>query len=534
MKRITDSATLSQQTLIPAAQYVRMSDDHQQYSIDNQKAAIQEYATRHGFRIVRTYTDAGKSGVIAKHRTALRELLKDVITGNVDYKAILVYDVSRWGRFQDTDEAAHYEFLCSNAGVPLHYCAEQFANDGAVSSSLLKALKRSMAAEFSRELSDKVFRGKSRLAEMGYWVGGQAGYGYQRLMISADGKPKQLMRFGEQKSFTTDRVILVPGSKEQVECVKFMFSMVMEGYGCTAIARELNRRGTTFNGREWRHQDVFNVVTHRKYTGCNVWYRSTQYLHSRERPVEARNWITKPGAFKGIVNQETFDRAQAMLPRHADSLWSDQDILKKLRRLLAAKGRLSETLILKRKGMPSLNTLAKHFGSYRRAYEAAGYKPTDQETFRIEQCERAVGLRQMLVTRIQGLFPYNVAITHLPKRSRSMLQIDDKFVVAILMCRQKRRNGGKLHWVVEPKPIERDNITLLCKMNPHNGRIGSYYLFPHMDTFRAHRSFNNDPWLRTGTKLASLSEFYEAAVRTWGSRRKQPLPDSSSDLCSVA
>ena len=96
----------------------------------------------------------------------LRELLKDVITGNVDYKAILVYDVSRWGRFQDTDEAAHYEFLCSNAGVPLHYCAEQFANDGAVSSSLLKALKRSMAAEFSRELSDKVFRGSSSSMEL--------------------------------------------------------------------------------------------------------------------------------------------------------------------------------------------------------------------------------------------------------------------------------------------------------------------------------------------------------------------------------
>jgi hypothetical protein len=55
MKRITSSATSSQQILIRVAQYLRMSDDHQQYSIDNQKAAIQEYAIRHGFLIVRTY-----------------------------------------------------------------------------------------------------------------------------------------------------------------------------------------------------------------------------------------------------------------------------------------------------------------------------------------------------------------------------------------------------------------------------------------------------------------------------------------------
>jgi DNA invertase Pin-like site-specific DNA recombinase len=86
-------------------------------------------------------------------------------------------DLSRWGRFLNHDEGAHYELVCARAGIPLHYCAESFANDGTPSSSLRKALKRSMAAEFSREFRDKVFRGKSRLVQMGYWFGGQAGYG---------------------------------------------------------------------------------------------------------------------------------------------------------------------------------------------------------------------------------------------------------------------------------------------------------------------------------------------------------------------
>src|SRR5690349_4953399 len=48
---------------IPAAQYLRMSTDLQQYSLTNQAAAIQHYATIHNFEVVQTYVDPGKSGL---------------------------------------------------------------------------------------------------------------------------------------------------------------------------------------------------------------------------------------------------------------------------------------------------------------------------------------------------------------------------------------------------------------------------------------------------------------------------------------
>src|SRR5579863_114702 len=184
-------------SLIPAAQYLRMSTEDQQYSIANQRSRIAEYAQQFGFKIIKTYEDHGKSGVLLKHRRGLKELLKDVVNGVAQFKVILVYDVSRWGRFQNPDEAAHYEFLCASSGIPLHYCAEQFNNDGTASSSIVKALKRSMAAEFSRELGEKVFRGKSRMVQLGFWVGGPPGPGYRRLMVSASGKRKQIMKVGE-------------------------------------------------------------------------------------------------------------------------------------------------------------------------------------------------------------------------------------------------------------------------------------------------------------------------------------------------
>ncbi len=113
---------------IPAAQYLRMSTDRQEYSLANQQAAIAEYAALHGFQVIETYADPGKSGVVLKRRLGLMQLLADVAGGQGAFKAVLVYDVSRWGRFQDNDEAAHYEFICKRSGVPVYYCAEPFAN----------------------------------------------------------------------------------------------------------------------------------------------------------------------------------------------------------------------------------------------------------------------------------------------------------------------------------------------------------------------------------------------------------------------
>jgi DNA invertase Pin-like site-specific DNA recombinase len=96
-----------------AAQYVRMSTTHQRYSIENQMAVIAAYAQAHNLSIVRTYADRGESGLKLRNRDGLIQLLSDVDSGTAEFSHILVLDVSRWGRFQDIDESAHYEFICS-------------------------------------------------------------------------------------------------------------------------------------------------------------------------------------------------------------------------------------------------------------------------------------------------------------------------------------------------------------------------------------------------------------------------------------
>ena len=72
---------------VPAAQYVRMSTEHQRYSTENQSDAILQYAVRYGFDIVRTYADNGKSGLRLDGRDALKQLLIDVQGGSPGFKA---------------------------------------------------------------------------------------------------------------------------------------------------------------------------------------------------------------------------------------------------------------------------------------------------------------------------------------------------------------------------------------------------------------------------------------------------------------
>ncbi|QHP71257.1 recombinase family protein [Bradyrhizobium sp. LCT2] len=203
-----------------AAQYVRMSTELQRYSIENQAAAIAAYAQDKNLTIVRTYRDEGRSGLTTKGRAGLIELIDDVESGRADFDHVLVYDVSRWGRFQDVDESAHYEFLCKQNGVRIAYCAEQFDNDGSLLSSIVKNIKRVMAAEYSRELSIKVHTGLCRIAGLGYRVGAPTTFGLRRELVDENERSKGELRKGDRKSLKTDRVRLRRGSEDEVAIVR--------------------------------------------------------------------------------------------------------------------------------------------------------------------------------------------------------------------------------------------------------------------------------------------------------------------------
>lgn len=147
----------------------------------------------------RNYTTLTDAILRLDGREAIQNLMAEVESGHANFSAILVYDVSRWGRFQDADEGAYHEHICSRAGIRVHYCGEQFENDGSIGSNLLKTVKRVMAGEYSRELSVKVFAGQCRLVELGFRQGGTPGYGLRRVLIDEQGNHKGELGRGDRK-----------------------------------------------------------------------------------------------------------------------------------------------------------------------------------------------------------------------------------------------------------------------------------------------------------------------------------------------
>lgn len=294
-----------------AAQYVRMSTNYQRYSIENQAAVIAAYAQAHDIAIVRTYRDEGESGLRIKNRLALIRLLDDVQSGHADFNHILVYDVSRWGRFQDTDESAHYEFMCKQAGIKVSYCAEQFDNDGSMVSSIVKNIKRVMAAEFSRELSSKVHAAQLRSAALGFRQGGPLGYGLRRELIDENRLSKGYLRRGQQKNLKTDHVVLRRGSTNEIEVIRRIFREYVEDRKSQEeIMRRLNHeRVPNHLGRPWTRRMVDYILRNEIYIGNTVYNRESNPLRERKIRKSSRP-MGQDGGF-----DRTFGRQRCLSPR---------------------------------------------------------------------------------------------------------------------------------------------------------------------------------------------------------------------------
>ena len=510
----TPSGAISENDTIQAVQYVRMSTEHQKYSTENQSVIIAEYAQRHRMQIIRTYADDGKSGLRIDGRNALKSLIEDVESGKADFKVILVYDISRWGRFQDADESAYYEYICKRAGIRVIYCAEQFDNDGSPVATIVKGVKRAMAGEYSRELSAKVFTGQCRLIEKGFRQGGPAGYGLRRMLIDQHGKEKGLLSHGEYKSLQTDRVILVPGPSHEVETVNTIYKkFVYDGFSEFEIANQLNKQGiVTDLNQPWTRSSVAQVLTNEKYIGNNVYNKTSFKLKTKRVKNPHEMWIRRDGAFESIVDTQLFYQAQGIIlerNRH----FSDEEMLDRLKYLYQKHGKLSGILIDNTEGMPSSAAYRSRFKGLVRAYRLIGYTPErDYQYIRVNRFLRNMhkDIVADVISQIQDLGGY--VETDL---GTDLLTINGEFTSSIVVARCWQTTGGNLRWLIRFDLGLSPDITVAIRMDILNKTPKDYYLLPLIDLEfeRLRLAEYNSTHLET-YRFDSLNFFFGMAERS--------------------
>jgi len=469
--------TLDSPNPTQAAEYIRMSTEHQQYSTENQSDVIREYAQKRGMVIVRTYEDAGKSGLRIDGRDALKQLIHDVETGQAEYKAILVYDVSRWGRFQDADESAYYEYICRRAKIDVHYCAEQFENDGSPVSTIVKGVKRAMAGEYSRELSAKVFIGQCRLIELGFRQGGAPGFGLRRMLRDQGGGAKGMLSRGEQKSIQTDRVVLVLGPNEEVEIVRWMYQLFAEEHkGESEIAALLNSRGIrTDVGRPWTRGTVHQVLTNEKYIGNNV-YNKRSFKLKKKRVINSPDmWIRKDNVFEPIIAPELFLKAQAIV-RERSRKFTNDELLEQLRTLLKREGRLSGLLIDESESMASSSVYRTRFDSLMRAYTLVGYTP--ERDYQFIETNRQLRLMhpKVISDAIERMRVVGGSVVR--DSATDLLTVNGEFSASLIISRCRQTDAGALRWLIRFDQGLNPDITVAIRMDTANREALDYYLLP--------------------------------------------------------
>ena len=499
---------------VRAVQYVRMSTEHQKYSTENQAAAMQQYAARRGLEIVRTYADEGKSGLRLDGRDALKQLIEDVQSGGADFGTILVYDVSRWGRFQDADESAYYEYICKRSGISVQYCAEQFENDVSPVSTIVKGVKRAMAGEYSRELSVKVFTGQCRLIELGFRQGGPAGYGLRRSLIDQAGTAKGELTRGEHKSIQTDRVVLVPGPTEEVETVRWIYRLFVEnGIPEREIANLLNGRGlTTDLGRSWTRGTVHQVLINEKYIGNNVWNRGSFKLKKKRVRNSPDMWVRAERAFASIVDRSSFEAAQAII-RQRSFKFSNEEMLAALRQVLQERGYLSGLIIDEAEHLPSSSAYQGRFGSLLRAYELVGFKP--DRDYRYIEINRALRRMhpQIVTSTIAGIEKVGGHVAQ--DSATDLLTINDEFTASLVVVRCQTTPAGSLRWHIRFDVGLWPSITVAVRMDRPNRQPLDYYFLPRIDMAapRLRLAENNGVSL-DAYRYESLEGLFDLAART--------------------
>jgi DNA invertase Pin-like site-specific DNA recombinase len=493
-------------TLSRAAQYLRMSTEHQQYSIANQSAAIALFAAAHNLGIVRSFVDEGKSGRSIKGRKGLQAMLQTVESGLADFDQVLVYDVSRWGRFQDSDEAAHYEYLCKRSGIVVRYCAEQFENDNSPTSNLLKALKRMMAGEYSRELSVKVSAGQRRLVSMGFWQGGNGPFGMERLLVNEKAEPKHLLRFGEWKSIETDRIILTPGPKEAVETIKLAFDLYTKKRKSRhQIAETLNRQCLFRGKKPWNIVMLRNLFTNPVYKGSYAYGK--HYDGYKNLPPE--KWLVRERAFQGIISEKQWTRAN-LLVRAETKRYTDAELLDSLRSLWKREGTLNSKIINAAKDIASCQAYRNHFGGINEAYKLIGF-PIPREMCSVHAITVLKKIRNRLCDEICAQI---LAVGGVAERRNEpgFVFVNQNITVKVSLSTGMYWHTRHTSWtlLLSKKPVA--DIAIIARLNRQDQSILDYYIFPAFSQVRGgfHVRNDNNPAFLEIHHFPTLQPFIEA------------------------
>lgn len=307
------------------AYYRHSAEDKQENSVAIQRERVHAFAKEHGIKIIFEIADEGKSGLTA-NRPGFKKMFAEWILNSASqhFDFVLVLDVSRWGRFQNHNEPAYYEFQCNQKGAQVVYVDDGMPRpEDQFMTQIKVSIQRGMAAEYSKKLSEKVFYGSAKVSEQGFSAGGTACYGMDRLLLDEMKMPIGVLKDGDHKAISNQRVTFIPKKDATNATVKMIFDLfVNQNKSLEEIIETIDQDGAPpKKGGAWNRGKVLKVLSNETYIGTRLYNKTRNRLKTGKKRNDREQWVVCINAFPASVDEDVFWRAQEKLHWSNPSKW---------------------------------------------------------------------------------------------------------------------------------------------------------------------------------------------------------------------
>ena len=308
------------------ALYERLSHDDElqgeSNSISNQKAMLEDYAQKNGFKGIRHFTDDGISGTTFE-REGLQSMLAEVEKGNIG--TIIVKDMSRLGRnyvqmgmLREQLRRANVRLIAVNEGVDT---GSGFDDD-------FLPFRDVINEYYAKDISKKIKSTFKAKGESGKHVASSPPYGY-------------LKDNGDKNQWVIDEVA--------APIVRRIFRMTLEGYGPYQIATQFTTEHIPipachqaqlgvglWQNREikypykWTSSTIAHILQKHEYLGHTVNFKTRKHFKDKKSHyVDKDQWLIFEDTHEPIIDKETFDNVQRIrgqVRRYPDG-WGEAHLL---------------------------------------------------------------------------------------------------------------------------------------------------------------------------------------------------------------
>lgn len=264
------------------------------------------FAKEHSVRVVEFFAEEA-CGENVENRPQFQKMI-ECCKSSEDFQYVFVYDISRWGRFENPKEAVYWDVEVEKAGRKVVFISEGFKEDN-IGTSISNFVKSAEASEYLKNIRRQTTRGMIYNANKGFWMGGRPPYGYNRAIVE-NGKIAEVLPEGKQKNIKDQKIKLVI-NKAQAKAIRTIFIMfAKQGLSVHSIVSHLNDQSqfVPARGRMWSKSSIWRILHNEVYIGTLVYNRENGHKrHGKHKYNPKDQWVVVENAHEAIIPKELWE-----------------------------------------------------------------------------------------------------------------------------------------------------------------------------------------------------------------------------------